>query len=173
MSADRVVLGLDPGTARLGFGLVRSTEAGARYVDHGVIEPTAKPAARRLVELHQAIRGLIARYRPSEVAVEQLFFSRNARTAIAVGQARGVALLTAALEGLLIGEYTPQQVKQAVAGYGGAGKEQVQEGVRLMLGLDFTPEPDDAADALALAICHLNWSHRAELIAEVSGRSAP
>jgi len=149
-----LTLGIDPGTARLGFGLV--DDAGElRCVEFGVVETSSRQAMPlRLVELHDAIESLIARHRPDALAVEQLFFARNVTNALAVGQARGVVLLAAARAGLDVAEYTPSEVKQAVSGYGKADKAQMGEMVRIILGLDRVPRPDDAADALAVALCH-------------------
>ncbi len=152
-----LVLGIDPGTAKMGYGLVR-TGVGDHFelVDYGVITtPAGMPLARRLLSIYAQLNELLDRYYPSEVVVEELFFNKNTTTAIAVGQARGVALLAAASHNLTVREYTPLQVKQALSGYGRATKDQVQYMVRLLLNLDFTPQPDDAADALAIAICHL------------------
>jgi crossover junction endodeoxyribonuclease RuvC len=148
------ILGIDPGTARLGYGII---DAGDGYaaVDFGTIETSAKDTmAQRLLQLHQALTHLIATHAPEGMAIEQLFFSRNVTTAIAVGQARGVALLAAAQSGLPVTEYTPAEVKQAISGYGNADKQQVQFMVQLLLELDAVPYPDDAADALAVALCH-------------------
>ena len=149
-----LTLGIDPGTARLGFGLVEDGD-GFRAVEFGVVETSSdQPMPLRLVELHSAIETLIARRRPDALAVEQIFFARNVTNAMAVGQARGVVLLAAAQAGLPVAEYTPSEVKQAVAGYGKADKTQMGEMVRIILGLDRVPRPDDAADALAVALCH-------------------
>ena len=161
----RVALGIDPGTAIMGFGLVREEQGALEAVDFGVVTtPAGLPLADRLQMLYLNVMELIRRSHPSEVAVEQLFFSKNARTALAVGQARGVAVLAAANSGLPVSEYSPLQIKQAIVGYGRARKEQIQEMVRILLGLPSVPEPDDAADALALAICHLNTSRMVRLI---------
>jgi crossover junction endodeoxyribonuclease RuvC len=149
-----LTLGIDPGTARLGYGLV-DDEPQLRALAFGVVETHAStPMPQRLSELFDAVTGLIADHRPDAVAVEQLFFARNVTNALAVGQARGVVLLAAARAGLRIAEYTPAEVKQAVAGYGKADKPQMQEMVRIILGLAQAPSPDDAADALAIALCH-------------------
>lgn len=149
-----LTLGIDPGTARLGFGLVDDTD-GLHAVEFGVVETSSGgPMPLRLVELYDAIEALIAQRRPDALAVEQLFFARNVTNALAVGQARGVVLLAAARAGLSVAEYTPSEVKQAVAGYGKADKAQMGEMVRIILGLDRVPRPDDAADALAVALCH-------------------
>ncbi len=130
-------------------------------ITHGVIEtPKTETLAERLNTLHTRLTALVSQWQPSEVAVEELFFATNAKTAIAVGQARGVILLSLFQAGLKIAEYTPLQVKQAVTGYGNADKKQVQEMVRILLRLDKIPKPDDAADALAIAITHQysrNW----------------
>jgi len=155
VSLERQVLGIDPGTATLGYGVISIAEGTLYYQGSGALTtPATVPMPQRLLQLYLGLQQLLAQYRPTEVAVEQLFFSRNTTTAIAVGQARGVALLAAAQAGVPVAEYTPAQVKQAVVGQGRADKERVQEMVRLILRLEQTPEPDDAADALALAICH-------------------
>lgn len=153
-----LVLGIDPGTATTGYGLVREDAAGElQVVDYGVVEtPPGLPMPERLLELHSRLSELLLLHRPESGAVEKLFFQRNVTTALSVGQARGVALLALAQAGLAVGEYTPLEVKQAVAGYGGADKNQVQQMVRALLNLSEIPRPDDAADALAVAICHLH-----------------
>ena len=151
-------LGIDPGTALMGFGLVEGPEP-LRLIEYGCLTtPAEVPLPRRLLALYQGLDALIRRHRPDQVAIECLYFSKNTRTAMAVGQARGVALLSAAVYGLEVAEYSPQQVKQAVAGYGGATKEQVQEMIRVLLCLPSVPNPDDAADALAIAICHCHFA---------------
>ena len=153
-----LVLGIDPGTATTGYGLIRDAEDGSlQVVDYGVIQTPADTfMPERLLELFRQLRQIILLYPPETGAVEKLFFEKNVRTAITVGQARGVALLALAEAGLTIGEYTPLEVKQAVAGYGRADKNQVQQMVKALLGLSDIPHPDDAADALAVAICHLH-----------------
>ena len=149
-----ITLGIDPGTAILGYGVVEGDDPPG-VVAYGVLRTANdEPMHRRLVRLYEGVRELIARYRPDVVAVEQLLFGRNVTTAIAVGQARGVVLLAAAQAGLALAEYTPAQVKEAVVGYGKADKGQIQEMVRILLKLATVPQPDDAADALAIAICH-------------------
>jgi crossover junction endodeoxyribonuclease RuvC len=148
-------LGIDPGTARLGYGVIRGVES-AQSLEFGIVETSpADEMPARLLRLHDELLGIIRDYRPDVMVIEKLFFSRNVTNAISVGQARGVAMLTAAESGIPVVEYTPAEVKQAVAGYGNASKEQVQEMVRLILGLPDPPHPDDAADALAVAICHV------------------
>lgn len=153
-----LALGIDPGVATTGYGLVRLTpEGGLDAVSFGVITtlPDASPPAR-LETLYKQLTELLKQHHPDTAAVEKLFFQRNISTAIAVGQARGVVLLSLQQAGLEIFEYTPNEVKQAVAGYGSAGKRQVQEMVRTLLLLPEIPRPDDAADALAIAITHLH-----------------
>lgn len=153
-----IALGLDPGTATTGYGLVRLHRDGSlEAVDFGVITtPKDLPAPERLDLLYRELLQLLETHRPQTAAVEKLFFQKNVSTAIGVGQARGVLLLALAQKGLDVAEYTPNEVKQAVAGYGSADKRQVQEMVRVLLTLPEIPRPDDAADALAVAICHLN-----------------
>lgn len=153
-----LALGIDPGLATTGYGLVRLTPDGSLgAVTFGVIlTPPQTPAHERLLMLHRDLKELISQHRPDSCAVEKLFFQRNVSTAIAVGQARGVVMLAIAEAGLDVAEYTPNEVKQAVAGYGSAQKKQVQEMVRVLLALPEIPKPDDAADALAVAITHLH-----------------
>ena len=153
-----LALGIDPGTATTGYGLVRLAQDGSLVaVKYGVIlTPKEASAPARLEMLYNQLRDLLNEYKPDTAAVEKLFFSRNVTTAIAVGQARGVVMLSLQQAGIEPFEYTPNEVKQAVAGYGSADKRQVQEMVRALLLLDAIPKPDDAADALAIAITHLN-----------------
>ncbi len=160
-----LALGIDPGSATTGYGLVRQHRDGSlEAVDFGVITtPKDLPAPERLDLLYQGLNKILDRYRPETAAVEKLFFQKNVSTAIGVGQARGVLLLALAQAGLDVAEYTPNEVKQAVAGYGSADKRQVQEMVRVLLVLPQIPKPDDAADALAIAICHLNTHRYANL----------
>jgi crossover junction endodeoxyribonuclease RuvC len=158
-----LVLGIDPGTAITGYGLIREQDQGPVLVAYGTIQtPAGAPMPLRLARLYEELTKLIALHRPETGAVEKLFFQRNVSTAMTVGQARGVALLALAQAGLSVGEYNPKDVKQAVAGYGGADKHQMQGMVRAILNLPEIPRPDDAADALAVAICHL---HSARLTA--------
>ena len=155
----RVVLGIDPGTAILGYGAVAVEGDDLEAIAFGVITtPASVPLPSRLLLLFDGLAQVVEQTHPTEAAAEQLFFARNVQSALAVGHARGVALLVAARHGLVVSEYTPLQVKQAVAGYGRATKEQVQNMVRVMLGLRENPQPDDAADALAIAICHARWN---------------
>lgn len=152
-----IILGIDPGTATTGYGLVREMETGPALVAYGaVLTPAGAPMPERLRTLFHELTQLIALHRPDAAAVEKLFFQRNVSTAMTVGQARGVAILALAEAKVPVGEYTPREVKQAVAGYGGADKPQMQQMVRAILNLNEVPKPDDAADALAVAICHLH-----------------
>ncbi|MCL6431612.1 MAG: crossover junction endodeoxyribonuclease RuvC [Anaerolineae bacterium] len=160
-----LVLGVDPGVAITGYSLLAGPADDARLAASGVITtPSTSPLPERLVVLYDSLTELVARYRPMVAAVEQVFFGRNARTALAVGHGRGVAMLALARSGVPVHEYTPMQVKQAVVGYGRATKEQVQEMVRLLLHLDAVPEPDDAADAAAVALCHLHTCRLSALL---------
>jgi len=155
------VLGIDPGTATTGYAVVEETVGDLHMITLGVITTPAKtPLPSRLHTIHSELKEIVAEYEPEAAAVEELFFSRNARTAMSVGHARGVILLALVDSNLPIAEYTPMQIKQAVTGYGNANKHQVQEMVRMLLALPETPKPDDAADAAAVAICYL---HRAKL----------
>lgn len=159
----RVTLGIDPGTAIVGYAVIEAQGSTLRMLVCDVITtPARTPFSQRLQLIYKGLSEVIATYHPQEAAMEELFFAKNARTAMTVGQARGVAMLALANGGLSIAEYTPKQVKQAVTGYGGADKHQVGEMVRVLLGLAAVPKPDDAADAAAIAICHLNtasYSH--------------
>ena len=149
------VLGIDPGIAIVGFGFVDQRGNTLTPVQYGDIHTEAKTdPAVRLKTIYEAALQLIDTYKPDAMAIEKLYFNRNVTTALTVGEARGVLLLAAAQRGLAIAEYTPLQVKQAIVGYGKAEKRQVQEMVKMLLRLSEVPKPDDAADALAVAICH-------------------
>jgi crossover junction endodeoxyribonuclease RuvC len=152
-----IALGIDPGTGTTGYGVVGLTPAGEfALLACGVIRTPPRTAMHlRLEELFNDLRALIEEFRPQGLAVEKLFFGRNVTTAISVGQARGIVLLAAALDQVDVAEYTPAEVKQAIAGYGNAGKRQVQEMVQRILDLPEIPRPDDAADGVAIAVCHL------------------
>jgi len=155
--ADRVILGLDPGTASTGFGVISLVGNRLHALDFGVMQtPPGVPLERRLEQIYTEMGALLARYQPSATAVESLFFNANVRTALAVGQARGVTLLACSQAGCEVFEYTPQQIKQAVVGYGKASKEQVMDMVRVLLALPAALRSDHAADALGVAICHAN-----------------
>ena len=161
-----MILGLDPGTAFTGFGVITMVGNRLRALEFGVVETaTDLPLAQRLEGIFTEIGELLRRHRPVATAVESLFFNANVRTALAVGHARGVTLLACSQAGCEVFEYTPQQVKQAVVGYGKASKEQVMEMVRVLLGLPRAPRPDHAADALGVAICHANISGVRESVA--------
>jgi crossover junction endodeoxyribonuclease RuvC len=141
----------------MGYGLVCETTGGLQAVDYGVVTTSPNiPLPQRLQQLYRELSDLVAKHQPDEGAMEELFFSRNVRTAMSVGQARGVALLALADAGLPVTDYTPLTIKQAVSGFGAADKIQMQTTVKLLLRLDSLPNPDDAADALAVAICHLH-----------------
>ena len=153
-----LALGIDPGIATTGYGLVRlESDGGLVAVKYGaILTPKTDSIPTRLDSLYRELKSLLKKHKPDTCGVEKLFFQRNVSTAIAVGQARGVVLLALEQAGVEVSEYTPNEVKQAVAGYGSADKRQVQEMVRALLQLDSIPKPDDAADALAIAITHLN-----------------
>jgi crossover junction endodeoxyribonuclease RuvC len=149
------ILGIDPGTATTGFGVIDLDKGRMNFVDGGVIVTRSDmPMPDRLSTIYRELAGIIAQHQPAMMAVELLYFATNVTTAMTVGQARGVILLAAAEANLPVSEYTPLQVKQAVAGYGKAAKPQIQEMVKLLLKLPALPKPDDAADALAIAITH-------------------
>ena len=149
------ILGIDPGVAIVGFGVVDSESGTQRMVQYGTINtPANTPLAARLVQIEQDLMELLDQFKPDEVAIEELFFSKNITTGIAVAHARGVILATVEKAGIPLYEYTPMQVKQAVVGYGLAEKNQVMDMTKRLLKLRSVPKPDDAADALAIAICH-------------------
>ena len=149
------ILGIDPGVATVGFGVIDSERGTQQMIQYGAITTSAGlPLATRLVQIAQDLEQLITRFRPDEIAIEELFFSKNITTGIAVAHARGVILYTAERLRVPVYEYTPMQVKQAVVGYGLAEKQQVMDMTRRLLKLKSVPRPDDAADALAIAICH-------------------
>ena len=154
------ILGIDPGIAIVGFGIIEYDGFKFKTVDYGAVtSPAHTPLPARLKMVYDDIGYIMDKYKPDQVAVEELFFNNNAKTAIAVGQARGVLILAAENRQIPVYEYTPLQVKQAVVGYGRAEKKQMMEMVRRLLGLPAVPRPDDAADALAIAICHARFSN--------------
>ncbi len=166
------VLGIDPGYAIVGWGVLEHT--GNRFSPLGfgaVCTEAGDPFEKRLQQVYEGISRIIAEYKPEALAIEKLFYQHNQTTVIGVAEARGVILLAAAQAGIPIFEYTPMQVKQAVTGYGGAAKKQVQEMTRMLLRLQAVPKPDDTADALALAItfCHVSQSQLARYIRRTSG----
>jgi crossover junction endodeoxyribonuclease RuvC len=164
-----IILGIDPGLANTGWGVIERSGSRLGCVAYGCIETDARDElAQRLLAIHDGVRDIIVRYRPEECAIESVFFGSNAKSAFATGQARGVALLATADARLLLGDYSPVQIKNAVVGSGSAEKEQVQYMVRVMLGLDHAPKPDHAADALAAAITHAHLRGRAALEARAA-----
>ena len=153
------ILGIDPGVATVGFGVIETQGGRQQMIQYGAITtPAGQALAARLVQIAQDMETLINRFRPDEMSIEELFFSKNITTGIAVAHARGVILYTAQRMHLPVYEYTPMQIKQAAVGYGHADKKQVQQMVKLLLNLKTVPKPDDAADALGAAICHANTS---------------
>jgi crossover junction endodeoxyribonuclease RuvC len=159
------ILGIDPGTAIMGWGVIDADGGDVEMVSYGVLTTPAKtPLPQRLELLYNGLAHVLAAYRPDAGAVEELFFSKNVTTALAVGHARGVAMLALQQAGVRIFEYKPMAVKQAVVGYGHADKQQMQHLVQMTLNLDHLPQPDDAADALAIAICH---AYSAPLLARI------
>lgn len=164
------ILGIDPGTATTGYGVVEEdSQGGLVAVAYGTITTPAKmDVEKRLLIIYNQLNELILLYKPQAAAVEKLFFYKNVTTAMTVGQSRGVVVLSFAQAGLPIGEYTPLEVKQAVTGYGKAEKKQIQQMVKVLLNLDRIPKPDDAADALAIAICHHHSSRYALMESEAS-----
>lgn len=154
-----IILGIDPGYAIVGWGIIDYTSNHFSVIDYGAVTTEAKtPFNERLESVYDGVEGIIKRYKPSALAIEKLFYNTNAKTVIDVAQARGVINLAAVKNGVPIFEYTPLQVKQSVVGYGRAEKKQVQEMTRVILKLEKIPKPDDTADALAMAICHAHAS---------------
>ena len=167
------ILGIDPGTITMGYGVIDASGDEATMVDCNALDaPQSSTMGERLNYLHQRLLEIIAQYKPDVVAVEQPFMAKNVKSTLAVGMAQAVALLAAASKGIPIYEYTPAQVKQRVANYGGSSKEQVQEMVKLQLGLPQVPESSDAADALAVALCHLQETHLDSLLAKLKGNDS-
>ena len=160
------ILGIDPGIVTTGYGVIESREDEVTLIDFGALNsPTRSPIGERLSYLYGKLLEVITRYQPDAMAVEQPFMAKNARSALAIGRAQAIAILAAANQGIPTYEYTPAQIKQQVADYGASSKEQIQEMVRLQLGLSQTPQPSDAADALAIALCHLYKAHLDSLLA--------
>ena len=159
------ILGIDPGTAAMGYGVIDTSDDEIDMVDCGALVGKAgSPIGERLSHLYNGLMEIIGRYQPDAVAIEQPFMARNVKSALAIGKAQAIAILAAANQGISTYEYTPAEVKQRVANYGASSKEQIQEMVRLQLGLAEAPQPDDAADALAVAICHLHEIHLNNLL---------
>lgn len=159
------ILGIDPGTLVMGYGVIESEDDRITPIDFGAITTHDKsPICERLSHLYQELVKIIQKHRPDVIAVEQPFIAKNVKAAMAIGRAQAIALLASANEGIPVFEYAPRQVKQNVANYGASSKEQIQEMVRLQLGLKEVPEPNDAADALAVAICHVHEAHLNNLL---------
>ena len=155
-----IILGIDPGLAIIGYGVIKYDGRKMTIVDYGTITTEAGvPLPRRLSSIYDSMASLIDKFKPDAIAFEELFFNKNVKTALTVGHARGTALVCAEKSGTELYEYTPLQVKQAVCGYGRADKQQVQAMVKMILNLKEIPRPDDAADAVAVAICHAHSSH--------------
>ncbi len=159
------VLGVDPGTVVLGYGVLDSELGRVTMIDCGIITaPSRSSIGERLAFIYQHLLGIVSSQKPDVLAVEQPFFNKNVRSAIAIGQAQAIAILAASNSGIPVFEYPPSRVKQSVAGYGTSSKDQVQVMVRLHLGLPATPLSTDATDALAVALCHLNETHVSSLL---------
>ena len=161
------ILGIDPGTVTMGYGVIDEEEGDINLAGYGALTTSSSaPLAERLHTLYLGLLDIIARYQPSEAAIEEPFVAKNVRSALAVGQAMGVAMVAVAEKGIPVYPYTPNQVKLAVTNYGHSGKGQVQEMVRVQLGLSSLPEPSDAADALAVAICHIQERRISSILAK-------
>ena len=162
-----IILGIDPGTISMGYGIIEVDKDKTTLINCGALASQARsPIGERLSFLYKAISEIIAQHNPDAVAIEQPFMAQNARAALAIGRAQAVAILAASNRGIPVHEYTPTQVKQRVADYGASSKEQIQEMVKLQLGLTEVPTPSDAADALAVALCHQQEIHLKNLLAE-------
>lgn len=155
-----IVIGIDPGLATVGFGVIKTEKEKVTPISYGCIRTSPdKDTPLRLLEIYEEIVSLFEKYKPEVIAVEKLFFSKNVTNALSVSEARGVIFLAAQQQNIPIFEYTPNQVKQAITGSGRADKKQVQEMIKRLLGLDEIPEPDDAADGLSIALCHINMKN--------------
>ena len=162
-----IILGIDPGTMATGYGVIENRDDEVTLVEYGALTPPPRsPIGERLSYLYNHLLEIIDRHQPEAVAVEQPFVAKNAKSALAIGRAQAVAILAAANRGIPGYEYTPTRIKQRVANYGASSKEQIQEMVRLQLGLSELPEPNDAADALAVALCHLSEIHLSNLLSQ-------
>jgi crossover junction endodeoxyribonuclease RuvC len=160
-----IVLGIDPGTITMGYGVVESQDTDVSLIKYGALKPPERsPIGERLSFLYKHLMEIISTYTPEAVAVEEPFFAKNAKSAFAIGRAQAIAILAAANSHIPCFEYTPAEIKQRVANYGASSKEQVQQMVMLQLGLDQVPDPADAADALAVAMCHLQEMHIQNLL---------
>jgi len=153
-----IILGIDPGVATVGFGIITETNGAPAPIRYGVIStPAGERLALRLMRIHDDVSELITTYKPDAIAVEELFFNTNLKTAISVAHGRAAVILAGEEHGIQMFEYTPLQIKKAIAGYGRAAKKQMMDMVRRLLSMENTPQPDDAADALAIAICHARY----------------
>jgi crossover junction endodeoxyribonuclease RuvC len=162
-----IVLGIDPGTAVMGYGVIEGMDDEATLVDCGALTAPARLSiGEKLSYFYKQLLEIMQHYQPDVVAIEQPFVAKNAKTALAIGRAQAAGMLAAASSNIPCYEYTPRQVKQRVANYGASSKEQIQEMVKLQLGLQHVPEPSDAADALAVALCHLSEMHLSNLLSE-------
>lgn len=154
-----IILGIDPGSNITGYGVIEKQGRRSKLIEYGCIRtPSGRPLVERLKRIYEGLQEVISAHHPDQAAVEETFYGKNARAALTMGHARGVALLAVAQAGIPLAEYAPREVKQSVVGSGGASKEQIQFMVRAMLGLPRPPEPEDAADAVAVALCHANRS---------------
>ncbi len=161
------ILGIDPGTIAMGYGVIEDRDDETTMLDCGALTtPAHSSIGERLSYLYNHLLEIISRYQPDVVAVEQPFMAKNAKSALAIGRAQAIAILAAANRGIPIYEYTPARIKQMVANYGASSKEQIQEMVKLQLGLSQVPQPNDAADALAVALCHLSEIHLSNLLSK-------
>ncbi len=161
------ILGIDPGTIAMGYGVIESRDDETALIDCGVLTTLARsPIGERLSYFYNKLVEIVLKSHPDVVAIEQPFVAKNAKSALAIGRAQAVAILAAANQSIPAYEYTPTQIKQRVANYGASSKEQIQEMVRLHLGLSQVPQPSDAADALAVALCHLSETHLSNLLAK-------
>ncbi len=161
------ILGIDPGTITMGYGVLEGGDSETTLIDCGVLTPPERsPIGERLAYLYNKLVELVSKFQPDAVAIEQPFLAKNVKSMLAIGRAQAVAMLAAANKEIPVYEYTPAQIKQRVANYGASSKEQIQEMVRLQLGLAQVPQPSDAADALAVALCHLSEIHLSNLLAK-------
>ncbi len=161
------ILGIDPGTLVMGYGVIESKDDETALIDCGAVTmSTRSPIGERLSYLYYQLLEIVARYEPGAMAIEQPFLAKNVKTALAIGRAQAIAILVAANKGIPFFEYSPAQIKQRVTNYGASSKEQIQEMVKLQLGLSQVPEPNDAADALAVALCHLSEMHLTSLLSQ-------
>jgi len=171
-SSGLVLLGIDPGLRVTGYGLILKSGQALTHLDHGAVRTHPGDHAARLLEIYESLGRLLTQWRVDEFAIEKQFMAVNASSAFAVGEARAVAIMSAALAGIPVFEYTPAEVKQAVTSYGRSSKEQIQEMVRLQFGLRVAPQPADAADALAIAICHAAMRGRPQVSSQPPGVSS-